>query len=112
MFFLAGTVVLVVSSLSTMAAHAVAGVDVPGTFWWFTSGTICCVVTSLLLHRWCLRHYQGWTPLSLSLLALPLQMAGVALHFKDEQFRGTYCKTFASLISFVAVVVFIIRRTV
>lgn len=99
MYFLSGTVLLIVSSISAMVARAV------------TSGTICCSVTSLFVHRCWLRFYAGPSPLYLSLLALPLQLADLALHFKDELYMGAYCKTFASLISCVAVVVFMARST-
>lgn len=111
MMFYAATIVLVASSLSAMVAHAATGVVVPVTFWFMTTATICCSVTTLLLQHLWLRNYKGWTALWLSVVALPCQIGGVAMHFRDYHFRDIYFKTFVSLITAVAVVVFMIRRT-
>jgi hypothetical protein len=100
---------LVVSCIADMGARAAMGC-VPATFWWFTSATIVCSLATLLMHRTWLRDYQGWTPLWLSLLAVPCQLTGVALHFGDVEYRAIYFKAFATCAAAIGVVAFVVRR--
>jgi hypothetical protein len=103
---------LVVSCIADMCARASLGCDVPATFWWLTSATIACSLATILMHRTWLRDYQGWTPLWLSLLAVPCQFGGLALHFGDAQYRAIYIKTFATCAAAIGVVAFVVRRAV
>ena len=97
---------LVVSCIADMGARAALGCDVAATFWWLTSGTIICSLATIIMHRTWLRDYKGWTPLWLSLLAVPCQLGGVALHFGDASYRAIYIKTFVSC----AAIVFVVRK--